>query len=103
MNREVSVAQKTQVVIVDDLTGDVLPDGQGQTVSFALDGTSYEIDLNKQNAERLRKDLKRYVDAARKVGRAKSSGRRGSSKGRQGTGAIREWARQNGHAISRPS
>lgn len=96
------MAQKTHVVLVDDLTGDVLPDGEGQTISFALDGTSYEIDLSKKNADSLRKDLKRYVDASRKVGRTQSAGRRSSSSGRarQDTTAVRAWARENGHQIS---
>ncbi len=99
-NKETGVAQKTQVVLIDDLTGDILSDGQGQTVSFALDGTSYEIDLNKKNADALRKDLRRYVDAARKLGRAGSASRRSAGGGRQDTAAIRDWARQNGHAVN---
>jgi hypothetical protein len=94
------VVQKTQVVLIDDLSGDTLRDGQGQTIPFALDGTSYEIDLNKKNADALRKDLKRYVDAARKVGRDRASGRRSTGRGRQDTAAIREWARKSGHAVS---
>lgn len=71
------MAQKTKVVLVDDLTGQVLPDGQGQTVSFALEGVSYEIDLNKDDADALRQLFKRYVEAGRKVGR-QSAGRRGA-------------------------
>jgi hypothetical protein len=98
-NKENSVAQKTHVVLVDDLTGEVIPDGQGQTVSFALDGTSYEIDLNTKNADELLKAFKRYVDAGRKLGRAKPTGRR-ASRGRQDTAAIRAWAREHGHALS---
>jgi len=95
------MAQRTQVIIVDDLTGETLPDGQGQTVSFALDGTSYELDLNKENADKLREDLKRFVQVARKVGRsgAASSGRRANSN-RKDTAGIREWARSNGHVVS---
>lgn len=95
------MAQRTQVIVVDDLTGETLPDGQGQTVSFALDGTKYEIDLNKDNAEQLRESIKRYVQAARKVSRASTgpSNRRTSSD-RKDTSAIREWARNNGHGVS---
>jgi hypothetical protein len=95
------VAQKTQVVLIDDLTGDVLPDGKGQTISFSLDGTSYEIDLSKENADSLRTDLKRYVDAGRRVGRAQSAGRRGGSgRAHPTTAAVRAWARQHGYPIS---
>lgn len=73
------MAQRTHVVFVDDLSGEELPQGQGQTVSFGLDGTTYEIDLNKDNADELRATLKRFVDAARKVGRAQS-GRTGGGR-----------------------
>lgn len=92
------MVQKTQVVLVDDLTGEVLPDGQAQTVSFALDGTSYEIDLNKDNADALRQVFKRYVEAGRKLGR--QSGRGTRARARQDTAVIRTWARENGHNVS---
>lgn len=99
------MVQKTQVVIVDDLTGDVLAEGQGQTVSFGFDGTSYEIDLDKDNADVLRQAFKRYIDAGRRVGRqASTGGARGGShvgrRNRQDTAAIRAWARENGHEVS---
>ena len=48
--------------LVDDLDG-----GEAtETVSFALDGTSYEIDLSKKNAAAFRKVFDRYVKAARR-------------------------------------
>ncbi|WNV75189.1 Lsr2 family protein [Geodermatophilus sp. DSM 44513] len=93
------MAQKMQVVVVDDLTGEPLPDGQAQTVSFALDGTSYEIDLSRDNADALRQAVNRYVGAARKVGRTAKFARRGGRSGRD-TAAIRAWARENGLAVS---
>ncbi len=40
------MATKTQVVLVDDLTGDPAD----TTVRFALDKTEYEIDLSNENA-----------------------------------------------------
>jgi len=101
------MARKTTIVLEDDLTGQVLEEGHGETVAFALDGQSYEIDLSGDNVGQLRADLGRYVDAARKVSTSRSgaSGRRttggGSSvSGRRDTGAIRAWARENGHEVS---
>ena len=99
------MAQKTQVIIVDDLNGDTLPEGQGQTVSFSLDGTSYEIDLNKDNADQLRDDFKRYVEAARKVsggrGRQATNGNsRRTADSRKDTAAVREWAKANSHEVN---
>ena len=91
------MAKRTQVIFVDDLTGDTLPDGQGQTVSFSLDGVSYEIDLNRDNADKFRQDVKRYTDAARRVGR-QSPAR--SSASRKDTSDIRAWARANGHDVN---
>jgi hypothetical protein len=93
------VAQTTRVLFVDDLDDTELPEGQGQTVKFSLDGTSYEIDLGKDNADKLRDDFKRYVDAARKVGRPSNTGSRNAS-ARKDTAAIREWAKSNGHDIN---
>jgi hypothetical protein len=57
------MATKTQVVLVDDLTGDPAD----TTVQFALDKTEYEIDLSDEKAAEMREGLSRYVDAARKV------------------------------------
>ena len=40
------MATKTQVVLIDDLTGDPAD----TTVTFVLDKTGYEIDLSNENA-----------------------------------------------------
>lgn len=96
------MAQRTEVILVDDLSGDTLPDGQGQTVSFGLDDVAYEIDLNKDNADALREELKRYVQAARKVGRSTSKPRATvrTSAPSVDLAAVRTWARENGHDVS---
>jgi hypothetical protein len=59
------LAQGTEVHLIDDLDGKEIPAGKGETVLFALDGTSYEIDLLAKNAAALRKTLATYVAAAR--------------------------------------
>ena len=95
------MAQKTIVQLIDDL--DEGP--ADETVRFALDGASYEIDLSTDNASRLRDALAQYVANARRVGRPTlhnaSPGRRARpARGdREQTQAIREWARKNGHKI----
>ena len=103
------MARKVQVILSDDLDENLPAD---ETVSFSLDGTSYEIDLAEKNAKELREVFSRYVSAARKVGRGGRSsggsggggGGRGRSTGgrmdREQAGAIRDWARKNGHAVS---
>jgi hypothetical protein len=98
------VAQKVQVLLLDDLDG---TEAQ-ETVSFSLDGTSYEIDLSKSNASGLRDALAKYVGAARKAGRAatgrQSGGRsRGSGSAaidRDQAAAIRAWAKKQGLKVS---
>src|SRR5688500_4030323 len=97
------MARKVQVILSDDLDENLSAD---ETVSFSLDGTSYEIDLAEKNAKELREVFSRYVSAARKVGRgtrASGGGRSRATGGRmdrEQAGAIRDWARKNGHAVS---
>ena len=97
------MAQQVNVKFVDDLDGS---DAAG-TVSFAIDGRAYEIDLSADNAARLRDSLASFVAAGRKSGGSAaarrrapkmtaSSGRRPQPLDREQTAAIRAWARQNG-------
>ena len=58
------MAQKVHIVLEDDLDGSPAT----ETVSFGLDGKSYEIDLNDKNAGKLRDALAQYVGAGRSVG-----------------------------------
>lgn len=96
------MARKVQVILSDDLDENLSAD---ETVSFALDGTAYEIDLSEKNAREMRDVFSRYVSAARKIGRT-GRGAGGRSRGtggrmdREQAGAIRDWARKNGHAVS---
>jgi hypothetical protein len=101
MNEVLEMAQKVHIVLVDDLDGSEAT----ESVSFGLDGTSYEIDLNDANAAALREALSGYVGHARKVGSARRSGRKSSSSSSPATtdGAsakeIRDWARANGYDV----
>lgn len=91
------MAQKVNIVLVDDLDGTEAT----ETVSFGLDGTSYEIDLNDANASALREALSGYVGHARKVTgggrRARKSSGGGSS---SNTKDVREWAKSQGMEVS---
>jgi hypothetical protein len=99
MNEVREMAQKVHIVLVDDLDGSEAT----ESVSFGLDGTSYEIDLNDANAAALRKALSGYVGHARKVGAARRSGRKASPAAATTDGAsakeIRDWARSNGYDV----
>lgn len=102
------MARKVQVILSDDLDDDTPAD---ETVTFSLDGTTYEIDLSEKNAGEMRDVFAKYVDAARKVssrgtrasgaGRSKATGGGGGGRmDREQAGAIRDWARKNGHEVS---
>ena len=94
------MAQKVNIVLVDDLDGSEAD----ETVTFGLDGTTYEIDLTEANARALREALSGYVGHARKVTGGSRRGRKSSS----GTGAssssntrdVREWAKGQGMDVS---
>ena len=102
------MARKVQVILSDDLDDSISAD---ETVTFALDGTTYEIDLSEKNAAEMRDVFGKYLSAARKVSGRSSSGRAsgavrsratggGGRMDREQAGAIRDWARKNGHAVS---
>src|SRR3954463_4823047 len=74
---EKTMARKVQVILSDDLDDSIAAD---ETVTFALDGTTYEIDLSEKNAEELRNVFGKYVSAARKV--SSRGGNRASGAGR---------------------
>ena len=91
------MAQKVHIVLVDDLDGS----DATQTVSFGLDGTSYEIDLNDKNAAKLRDALSGYVGHARKVGAAsRRRTRKSTGAGGPSASEVREWARGKGMEVS---
>ena len=88
------MAQKVQILLEDDLDG-----GEAsETVSFGLDGASYEIDLHEKNAQALRDALAMYVGHGRKVGSGTRRARRtaSASDGSVTASEMREWARSNG-------
>lgn len=90
------MVQKVNIVLEDDLDGSPAE----ETVTFGLDGTTYEIDLNAANAAKLRDALGLYVGHGRRV--ASSGGRRRPAKAAEsGSSAreIRDWARSNGFTV----
>lgn len=93
------MAQRVEVVLVDDLDGGPAD----ETVQFALDGVSYEIDLTAQNAAALREAIAVYVGHARRTSGRRPSARsvRGGGSRRQSqTSQIREWAKQQGLPVN---
>lgn len=91
------MAQQTTVTYTDDLDGGKA----AETVTFGLDGRTYQIDLNKRNAAALRKTLADYTASARRI----RSGKPAAAKSARTTDridakAVREWAQEQGIAVS---
>ena len=88
------MAQRVQIILEDDYDGGTAV----ETVSFALDGAEYEIDLSAKNAAGLREALAPWLGHARKTGgrRKRATKQAGSSS----TSDIRAWAQANGHDVS---
>ncbi len=98
------MVQRVQVILEDDMTG-----GEAsETVEFALDGVSYEIDLNDENAAQLREALAPWIAEARRSGGRRQTRRRGAAPTAPSGGSaksdelakMREWGRANGFKVS---
>ena len=89
--------------LIDDLDGG----DATETVTFGLDGATYEIDLSKKNAAAFRKSLARYVSAARRSPTSSRSTRRRAAPATNGSKPkrdfdilqLREWAGANKVAV----
>ena len=99
------MASRTIVELTDDLDGSPAD----ETITFGLDGTTYEVDLNAKNAKKLRDSLSKFVGAARKAGGTSTGPGRG--KARRGAAPakdnreynpreIRAWAEKQGIEVS---
>jgi hypothetical protein len=99
------MAQKTIVQLIDDIDHGAAD----ETISFALDGASYEIDLSSANAAKMRDAFALYIANARRSSRSSGSRSSGSARRSNGRGArsdreqlqaIREWGRKNGWKVN---
>ncbi|WP_188188298.1 histone-like nucleoid-structuring protein Lsr2 [Nonomuraea sp. SYSU D8015] len=91
------MAKRIVETLIDDLDG-----GEAsESVGFAIDGASYEMDLSDTNAKKLRDALAPFVENARRVSGAHVRRRRSSSAlSREKSRDIREWAKAQGIPVS---
>jgi hypothetical protein len=102
------MAQRTIVQLVSDLSGDEMQAGEGRTIEFSIDGTSYTIDLTDKEASGFDKALAMYVEHATKTSgggagdrkRSRSAVKSGSGRSKDELANIRAWAQANGHQVS---
>lgn len=98
------MVRKTEVVehLLDDVDGSAA----SESITFAIDGRTYEIDLSKKNAKSFRADLEKWTAHARRPARAtrgvRRSTRRRTTSTRTGaatttdSAAVRAWANESG-------
>ncbi len=93
------MAQRIEVLLTDDLDGTDIPAGKGETITFALDGKTYEIDLTNKNVGALRKVLSPYVGAGRRVRTSRGARVKHVQVGPDAK-TVKEWARANGYEVA---
>jgi hypothetical protein len=59
------MARKVQAQLIDDISGEEAQ----ETVTFALDGVGFEIDLTESHAAELREALQKFVSNGRRLKR----------------------------------
>jgi hypothetical protein len=101
------MGQRIEVVLTCDLHDGEVP--AEETVTFAVDGTTYAFELCAEHLSEFSDSLGRYVGAARRAdqprrGRRRAAetsapARRGSS-GKTDLAEVRSWARSQGYKVS---
>lgn len=97
------MATRTVTHMTDDLDGSA---EDVDTVTFALHGATYEIDLSKDNQKKLEEALEPFLNVARRAGggtRRATPRASGAAASSGGTGvdakAVRAWAAENGITV----
>ena len=97
------MAQK--IVLIDDLDGSEA----STTLTYALDGQDYEIDLSEKNAEKFRTTLAPFIEKSRSAerrsapqtaARRRTKRRSDGPSGRDDLPLIRAWAESKGLGVS---
>jgi Lsr2 len=91
------MAKTVSVVVNDDIDGSP----NAETVTFGLDGVTYEIDLAKKNRAKLEREFAPYIEAGRRLSRTRgrATGSRSPSP-RVDRAAVRAWANEHGLKVS---
>lgn len=98
------MAQKIITQLVSDLSDRELKNGEGETMSFALDGTTYELDLSNQEANDFRGIFQDYIASGRRVGKATSkrvsAKAGGAGRSKSELSDMRAWLREKGYEVN---
>lgn len=92
------MAQRIEVLLVDDVDGSEA----SETLTFGLDGSTYEIDLSEENAAKLRAALADWVDKGRRIKGPAKTAKTTPSKNlpKHDLSKVRAWATANGYEVS---
>ena len=92
------MARRQVVELLDDIDGSEA----SETVTFAFQGTNYQIDLSEINAKKFAKALAPYLENGRKVRgpRRRAQGASGVSPAGVEPAVVRQWAVENGLEVS---
>jgi hypothetical protein len=92
-----NVSKETFTRLIDDLDGGVAH----ETVTFGIDGSTYQIDLSSKHAKKLRADLAPYIESGSRVSLRAVRGTRGrAATDKDVNRSIREWALAQGYDIA---
>jgi hypothetical protein len=90
------MAKTISVLITDDLDGS--PDAEN--VTFTFDGQGYEIDLSKNNHDKLHNSLQSFLDAGRRTSQRRTARPARSSGSGTDRAVVRAWASEQGLKVS---
>jgi len=91
------MARSVAVVVTDDIDGSP----EAETVTFGLDGTTYEIDLAEANRTKFNAAFAPYIEAGRRISRTRGRSGAGRSSGpKVDNTAVRAWAKERGLQVS---
>jgi hypothetical protein len=85
---------------ITSLVDDVDQSEAVETLTFGIEGVTYEIDLSEKNAKKLRDDLAPWVAKARRTGGRRSTVRKSGTTDKQQISGVRAWLKEHGHDVS---
>ncbi|MBB0998309.1 Lsr2 family protein [Dietzia maris] len=97
------MAEKVIRILIDDISGEEIADGEGRRVVIGYEGASYQLDLSNENIEELEAALDPYIKAGKKLSNASRPRQRaasGSGRSTEELARVRAWAEENGYEVS---
>lgn len=97
------MAEKTIRILIDDISGEEIADGEGRRVTFGFEGNTYQLDLSDENLQELEDALDPYIKAGVRISSGSKPRQRassGSGRSSKELAEIRAWAEENGYDVA---